>query len=156
MAQLGLGSYSYGYNSRRRQPWTTSTPAEAARRLALELAAAKPMRRGSLSERYMKCGQAGCRCQKDSEARHGPYFSLTRGSGGTTRSRYLTEGQAGLARVQVESGQEFRKRVDAYWGACERWADMELEGADAASREAAEKRGSKKPSRWRSPRKSKR
>src|SRR3989304_4780134 len=98
-------------------------PPEAARRLGAELAAARPMRRGSLSERYMKCGQAGCRCQQAPEARHGPYFSLTRGAGGTTRSRYLTEEQAGLARAQVVAGQELRKRVDDYWGACERWAD---------------------------------
>lgn len=131
-------------------------PPEAARRLAAELAQARPMRRGSVSQRYMKCGQVGCRCQQDPEARHGPYFSLTRGAGGTTRSRYLSEEQANLARVQVETGQQFRKKVDACWDVCERWADAELRGVQAGSQEPAEKRGSKRPSRRRSSPKSKR
>lgn len=129
---------------------------ESARRLAAELAQARPMRRGSLSERYMKCGQANCRCQEDPGGRHGPYFSLTRGTGGTTRSRYLNESQAKLAKDQVEAGQQFRKRIDTYWDACERWADAELAVTEVASQEAAEKRGSKKPSRRRSLPKSKR
>ena len=125
-------------------------PPEAARQLALDLAQARPMRRGSLSERYMKCGQLGCRCQQDPEARHGPYFSLTRGAGGTTRSRYLSEEQAGLARVQIEAGQKFRRQVDTFWEACERWADAELEAREAASEMEAEKGGSKRRSRRKS------
>lgn len=129
---------------------------ESARRVAAELAQARPMRRGSLSERYMKCGQANCRCQVDPGGRHGPYFSLTRGTGGTTRSRYLNESQAKLAKDQVEAGQQFRKRIDTYWDACERWADAELASTEVASQEAAEERGSKKPSRRRSLPKSKR
>lgn len=120
---------------------------EAVQRLATQLAQVRPMRRGSLSERYMKCGQANCRCRQDPEARHGPYFSLTRGSGGRTRSRYLAEAQAELARVQIEAGQQFRKQVDAYWEACERWADAELAAREVASREEAEKGGSKRRSK---------
>ena len=125
-------------------------PSEAARQLAVDLAQARPMRRGSLSERYMKCGQINCRCQQDPEARHGPYFSLTRGAGGTTRSRYLSEDQAALARLQIETGQKFRRQVDAFWEACEHWADAELEASEAASKMEAEKGGSKRPSRRRS------
>ena len=41
------------------------------RRLAKELAEPIPMRRGSVSERFMKCGQKECRCQYDPQARHG-------------------------------------------------------------------------------------
>src|SRR5262245_7399884 len=93
-------------------------PPEEIRELAAQLGQAQPMRRGSLSVRYMRCGQANCRCQSDPEARHGPYFSLTRGAGGTTRSRYLTEEQAQKVRDQVAAGQEFRRRVDAYWDSC--------------------------------------
>jgi len=43
------------------------------------LARPQPMRRGSLGERFMKCGKAACACHADQDARHGPYFSLTRG-----------------------------------------------------------------------------
>ncbi len=131
-------------------------PPEAARQLAVDLAQARPMRRGSFSERYMKCGQINCRCQHDPEARHGPYFSLTRGAGGTTRSRYLSEEQALLARVQIEAGQKFRRQVDAFWVACERWADAELEASEAISTKEAEKGGSKRRFRRKSSARSKR
>ena len=114
--------------------------------LAARLADPKPMRRGSVSERYMKCGQRACRCQENLHARHGPYYSLTRAEGGTTRSRYLTSEQAGLARRQAETGQQFRKHIEAYWRACEQWADAQLDAPEAASQEAAKKGGSKRRS----------
>ena len=126
------------------------------RDLAARLADVSPMRRGSVSERSMKCGQKGCRCQQEAQARHGPYYSLTRPEGGKTQSRYLTAEQAALARRQVEAGQQFRKHVEAYWQACERWADAELDAPEAASQEAAKKRGSKRRSKSRSSPRSKR
>ncbi len=46
-------------------------PADVRKRVK-ELAQARPMRRGSVSERFMKCGQKECRCQHDQQARHGP------------------------------------------------------------------------------------
>lgn len=121
--------------------------------LATGLAAPKPMRRGSVSERAIKCGKAGCACAQDPKARHGPYVSLTRAVGGKTRSRFLTAEQAELARQQVENGREFREHVDAYWEACEEWANQQLDAASASSGEA-QKGGSKRRSRRRSPRKS--
>ena len=116
------------------------------RKLAKELAQARPMRRGSVSERFMKCGQKECRCQQDQQARHGPYYSVTRVEGGKTRSRYLSAEQAVLVRQQVEAGQEFRRQLERYWQACEQWGDAQLEDSEAASQEAAKKRASK----WRS------
>ena len=124
---------------------------------AAQLAKPRPMRRGSVSERFMKCGQRGCRCREDDKARHGPYFSLTRVVEGQTRSRYLTGEQAEVARRQVEAGQQFRKQVEAYWQACERWADAQLDAPETASEaEAAKRGGSKKPSTPRSRPRSKR
>jgi hypothetical protein len=120
------------------------------RKLASELAEPKPMRRGSVSERSMKCGRQECRCQEDPEARHGPYYSLTRSEGGKTRSRYLSVEQAARAREQVGVGQRFRQQVEAYWEACERWADAELEAGEAAADEAAKKGASKRRSKPRS------
>lgn len=120
------------------------------RELGAELAEPRPMRRGSVSERSMKCGRRGCRCQDEPEARHGPYYSLTRAEGGKTQSRYLSAEQAALARRQVEAGQQFRRHVEAYWQACEQWADAELKAPEAASQEAAKKGASKRPSKPRS------
>jgi hypothetical protein len=125
------------------------------RQLATELADAKPMRRGSLSERTIKCGKPGCACAKDPKARHGPYYSLTHAVAGKTRSRFLAAEQAELARKQIEAGREFRGHVDAYWEACEEWADSQL-ADQAASGEGAKKGGSKRASKTRSPRRSKR
>ncbi len=120
------------------------------------LAEPQPMRRGSLSERYMKCNKPGCPCAENLEARHGPYFSLTRGIAGSTRSRLLSSEQATLARTQIETGQQFRKDVETYWQVCEAWADAQLEATQAASEEAGLKKGgSKRPSTRKSPRRSK-
>jgi hypothetical protein len=111
------------------------------------LTAPTPMRRGSVAERTMKCGQPGCRCHHDPTARHGPYYSLTRADGGTTTSRYLTAEQAALARQQVEAGHHFRAHLEAYWRACEGWADAQLDAVAAApAPEGAEKGGSPRPS----------
>src|ERR1700723_149912 len=85
------------------------------RELAAELAEPKPMRRGSLSERTVKCGKPGCPCSEDPDARHGPYFSLTRAVKGKTHSRFLTAEQAVVVRQQIEAGHQFRATVDALW-----------------------------------------
>src|SRR5215471_14297490 len=107
---------------------TDSTPPDVplrVRQLAVGLADAKPVRRGSLSERTIKCSKPGCACAQDPKARHGPYYSLTQAVGGKTRSRFLTAEQADVARQQIEAGRAFRSRVDAFWEASEQWADME-------------------------------
>ena len=124
------------------------------RQPATELADAKPMRRGSLSERTIKCSKPGCACAQDPEARHGPYYSLTHSVGGKTPSRFLTPEQADLVRQQIDAGRQFRGRVDALWEASEQWADRQLADLAASSGEA-KKGGSRKISKMKSSRKSK-
>lgn len=124
------------------------------RTAAAVVAHPQPMRRGSLGERFMKCGKPSCGCHTDRDARHGPYFVLTRGVEHTTRSRFLTPAQAQLARAQVARAAGFREQLEDYWQACERWADTELEAAAGA--DAAKKGASRKPSQRRSPRRSRR
>ena len=126
------------------------------RQLAVQFAAPQPMRRGSLSERYVKCSKPGCLCAEDPQARHGPYYSLTRAVAGRTQSRFLSAEQAMIVRHQVVTGRQFRQRVDAYWAACERWADAQLDASPAAAQEAAQKGGSPRPSRRRLSRRSRR
>jgi hypothetical protein len=119
--------------------------------LAAQLALPRPMRRGSVSERYVKCSKPGCPCGEHPEARHGPYSSLSRVVKGRTQSRWLDAEQAPRVRRQIEAGQQFRKSVEAYWQACERWADAELDATPAASEsEAAKKGASRRRSRPRS------
>lgn len=129
---------------------------EDVRALAVRLAEPKPIRRGSVSERYVKCNRSGCPCGESADARHGPYFSLSRVVKGKTQSRWLDGEQAKLVRGQVEAGQQFRKDLQAYWEACERWADAEIDPPEAASQEAAKKGGSKRRSTPKSSARSKR
>jgi len=135
----------------------TSTPPDVppqVRQLATELVDARPMRRGSLSERTIKCSKPNCACAHDPKARHGPYYSLTHAEGGKTRSRFLTGEQADLVREQIDAGRKFRGRVDALWEACEQWADSQLSDSSASSAEA-KKGGSRRISRRKSSGKSK-
>ncbi len=126
------------------------------REVVSRLAEPKPMRRGSLSVRYVKCNKPGCPCADDPKARHGPYTSVVRTIDGRTQSRLVPAAQADLLRQQIEEGQHFRKDVEAYWQACEQWADAELDSAEATSRRVAKKGGSKRPSTRKSSRRSKR
>ena len=123
------------------------------RALAERLAQPQPMRRGSLSERYVKCSKAGCACSQDPQARHGPYYSLTRKVGGKTRSQWVPVDQTQRIREQIAAGREFREQVEALWAACEQWAQEEVAAAPAGE---VEKRGSRRRWRRRSRPKSKR
>jgi hypothetical protein len=126
--------------------------AEAAARLGVP----RPMRRGAVGERFMKCGKAQCVCHSDPGARHGPYYTLTRGVGGMTQSKYLTAEQAATARRQVAAGQEFRGQVDTFWEACEQWADADLDAAGTIAPHAVKRGASKRPSPTKSSEKSNR
>jgi hypothetical protein len=131
-------------------PKPADAPAHV-RELATALSQPKAMRRGSVSERTIKCSKPSCACAADPKARHGPYFSLTRSVQGKTQSRFLTPQQAQIARQQIAEGHRFRDQLDDYWEACEGWADTQLEGPEAAAEEAAKKGGLQpsSKSRWR-------
>ena len=123
------------------------------RAAAADLSHPQPMRRGSLGERFMTCGKPACACHRDRDARHGPYFSVSRVVHGQTQSRWLTTEQAAVVRAQVAAGQQFRRQVDAYWDACEHWADAELQVA-AGETDAVKKGASRTPSRRTLPKRS--
>ena len=95
-------------------------------RLTTQLADPIPMRRGSLTERTVQCWRPGCPCQDHPEARHGPYFSLTRAVGGKTQTRLIPAAKVETVRRQIETGRQFRDATELYWAACERLADAEL------------------------------
>ena len=113
--------------------------------IAKKLSQPRPIRRGSLGERFIRCGKARCACATDEQARHGPYFSLTRTVEGRTRSRRLSAREAERVREQLAAGREFRQQVEALWEACEQWADDELVQQVAEEAEKGGSRGSSKP-----------
>ena len=128
----------------------------AVRDLARQLSEPQPMRRGTLSTQYLRCNKPGCACAGRPGARHGPYYRVVRVVQGRTQSRHVPADRVETLRRQVEAWQAFRQHVEAYWQACERWADTELDTPAAAAQEAAKKGASKRPSKRRSSRRSKR
>jgi hypothetical protein len=120
------------------------------RELAAQLSEPQPMRRGSLSERYVKCSKPGCACASNPKARHGPYYSLTRAVRGQTRSRFLSAEEAEWVREQIEAGKQFRRRVEDYWAACEQWADAQLKAREEARKPEVKKNRGRRGSDTRS------
>jgi hypothetical protein len=57
------------------------------------------MRRGSIAERYRRCGKHPCCCEQADHPGHGPYYSLTVKAQGTTVTRHLA---VGVERAKVE------------------------------------------------------
>jgi hypothetical protein len=63
---------------------------EAARRriqaIRAQILAIDHIASGTISRRTKRCGKPGCRCAKDTAARHGPYVEWTRLEGGRLRT----------------------------------------------------------------------
>lgn len=64
---------------------------------------------GSVTERWIECGKAACRCHQDTQARHGPYYQWSWKSRGRTSSVYLTKQQATLCRQWVRNHRRMEK-----------------------------------------------
>lgn len=104
----------------------------------------KPLRRGSITLRYVKCGKKGCPCAEDKDARHGPYPSLAVVVDGRQKTVHLSEEEAKVIKRQIEEWRRVRDTFDAWILDCERCADEELESFRQL---AAEKGGSRRRSR---------
>ena len=61
---------------------------------------------GSVFMRWGVCGKKGCICQ--SGQKHGPYYVLSRRSGGRGGFTYLDRAQMGRARSLVKAHREYR------------------------------------------------
>lgn len=64
------------------------------KRRIVELGWARP---GSVTRRFMPCGQPTCRCMAKPPQLHGPYYQWSHKIGGKTVSLRLSEDQAKLA-----------------------------------------------------------
>ena len=60
--------------------------------------------RGSVTERYMPCGRAGCRCLATPPSLHGPYFQWTTKVEGKTRTVRLRPEEVPLYREWIANG----------------------------------------------------
>ena len=89
-------------------------PGLLARRTAIasEAPALTEVLRGTLRERYVRCGKSGCRCERGQG--HGPfvYLSVTLGVGRTTQITVAAEDQA-TARRLVGNYARLQEAVEA-------------------------------------------
>jgi hypothetical protein len=125
-------------------------------RLRDQLASIGDLRPGSLVGRYRRCGKPGCHCAQAGAVGHGPSWSLTRAVRGKTVTQVIPAGPA-VARSQAQLAEyrRFRQLIQAFLDVSTRLCDAQLQ-ADTAAPADGEKRGSPRPSRPRSSRKSRR
>ena len=90
---------------------STPDPDPAVAGLAAELDKTRYALPGTLSQRYMRCGKANCRCKADPPALHGPYFHWTRTIAGKTVSRTLSADQAARYQPWFDNARQFRERL---------------------------------------------
>jgi hypothetical protein len=114
--------------------------------LKVKLGEAGDLRRGSLVERYRRCGKAGCHCAGEGSDGHGPSWSLTREVGGKTITRVIPPEAVARTRAQIHEYRRFREVVRELVETSEQLCDTKLAAPDAASQEGAKKRGSRRRS----------
>jgi hypothetical protein len=76
------------------------------KRSILALGWARP---GSVIRRFMPCGNPDCRCMADPPQLHGPYYQWSHKIRGKTRSRRLSEDQAGRAKEWAANYRKLRQ-----------------------------------------------
>ena len=82
------------------------------RQLAQRLARLGFLWQGSISRRFIRCGNPTCACQKHPDARHGPYTYWTSKKEGKTISRKLPHPEAELLGKWVDNRRELKKITD--------------------------------------------
>jgi hypothetical protein len=71
------------------------------------------MLKGSVTQRFLPCGSAGCRCHSDPTKRHGPYWQWSSKVKGKTVTRMLTEEQVGRYEEWIGNWKRFQETVEA-------------------------------------------
>jgi len=91
------------------QPGTLLQHQQDHARLAKTLADIGFIWSGTVQKQLLTCGKPRCRCHKDPELRHGPYWYWTSKERGRTISRKLTPEEAEIIGQWIEN----RRRLDA-------------------------------------------
>lgn len=80
---------------------------------------------GTLLERMKVCGKPGCRCAKDPQARHGPYYEWGHMKGGMLVHRSVTPQQAEIVRQAIGNHRKAKQLMRAWEEHSERLIDLE-------------------------------
>ncbi len=95
-------------------------------RIRSELASIGDLRPGPLREKHMRCGKPTCRCQREDDPGHGPYFLLDRQTGGRKTTRSIPAARVAETRAQVEECQRLRRLTSELIAVSERLCDTRL------------------------------
>jgi hypothetical protein len=83
------------------------------RQLAQKLSQIGFIGSGTLSKRHLKCGNPRCACQRDPEARHGPYYYWSTKKAGKTVSRKLPPDEAQVLERWIANRRELKRILEA-------------------------------------------
>jgi hypothetical protein len=123
--------------------------------LLKKLSAVKDFRPGSMGPRFRKCGKPYCHCARDGSKGHGPSWSLTRKVDGKTVTKIIPVAAVEQTQEQLDEFHRFTETVGKLVETSVLICDTLLElpqATEAAVPDAvaAEKKGSRRPSRRRS------
>ncbi len=80
---------------------------------------------GTLLQRTKVCGKAGCRCARDPNARHGPYYEWGHMQGGKLVHRTLSPEQAVILQLAIDNYRNVRRLLRDWEVETERLIDAE-------------------------------
>jgi len=69
-------------------------------------------RRGTIVERYTRCGKPGCRCQADPPKLHGPYHQWSTKIDGKTKTIRLSPEQLELMQTWTDNARQLHAIID--------------------------------------------
>lgn len=69
---------------------------------------------GSITERYMKCGKKGCKCQGTPPELHGPYYQWSAKVNGITKTVRLKSSEVDAYKGWVKEGKHLDELI-AQW-----------------------------------------
>ena len=98
------------------------------------LAGLGPIRRGSIYQTRMKCGSSGCRCHRDPDARHGPYWLWTAKVDRKSKCRKLNTDALTLYRKQSKNYKKLNQTIQMMEELTEEITDCQLQLAALDSR----------------------
>lgn len=88
-----------------------------------ELAALDVLCSGTLLKRMKTCGQAACRCARDPNARHGPYYEWGHMRAGKLVHRLVSAEQAETLRRAIGNYRKLKRLLRAWEAETERLID---------------------------------
>lgn len=125
--------------------------------LVEELLAMGPFRRGTITERYRKCGNPTCACAGQGHRGHGPQTILTYKEQGVTRTVNLPTGAAvARVRAQIEEHEHFQDWAKRWRILQEEISEVHMTQAQTPATDDALKKKLRRASRTKSRGKSKR